>query len=323
MHLPATVTAPLPALASSPEDAPELRVGAADLGAKESLLLRSLIRLLDLRIGLRLQFSEDTAHCNVLFVAGDSERRWPASCVIVRLLPAGGEAAGPGLRVHTPLRTSNVTTALLAAGHLLASGGATPPPCNGLAALFQVLTRHLRARDRRSTVLPLDDGHAVLVDFGAESVRTTMDLDALLAGRYQPRPARRATPSDVAQASGESVLPLRGLVWAAAQALGDAGTEGALLQGRYRLLRWPESTALSRPGLPRLVALWTTRPMSLAEAGAASDASPARVRWFLEACLALGLAIPDDAALTAVDIELPPAPVRGLLGRLRERLKLW
>lgn len=323
MHLPATAPAPLPALAPAPEAALELRVGATDIGAKESLLLRSLIRLLDLRIGLRLQFSEDTQHCNVLFVAGDSERRAPANCVVVRLLPLGDDAAGPGLRVHAPLRTSNVTAALQAAGALLASERATLPPCDGLAALFKVLTRHLMARDRRSTVLPLQDGHVLLVDFGAESVHTALTLDALLAGQYRLGPARRATPTELVQASDEPALPLRALVWAAAQALGDAGTDGGLLEGRYRLLRWPEAAALSRPGLPRLVALWTTRPMGLAEAGAASDASAARVRWFLEACLALGLAVPDDAAPTAVDIELPPAPARSLLGRLRERLKLW
>ncbi|HKX95184.1 MAG TPA: hypothetical protein VJM48_10810, partial [Methylibium sp.] len=104
----------------------------------------------------------------------------------------------------------------------------------------------------------------------------------------------------------------------------EAGVPAAALRGAYRLQRWPDAVALSRPGYPRLAALLTSRPMDCAEAGAASGLSLDTVRWFLAAGLALGIAVPVEAAEIPRLREPSPNPTqRSLLGRLRERLKLW
>jgi hypothetical protein len=313
-----------------------LVIGALDLAAKDRMVLQSLVRLLGGSSGLQLQFTEDIGQCNVVFVPGDWTQRLHSRCLSVHLLPesAGLPAlASPGLALTAPLRAGKVQAVLQAAAVMLA-GGAAAAANNGLATLFLTLSRHLLARDRRSTVLPLHDGRLLLADFNGGLLHGPMSLDSLLAGEYLVGEPRRAVAADHDAAATGPGLRLRDVVWAAAHRLGDDAVAGAELRGRYRLLRWPDATALARPGFPRLAALLTSRALGCAEASAASGASPATVRWFLQASLALGIAGPVDAAEPEAAARLPaappPAPVRvatepprSLLGRLRERLKLW
>ena len=75
--------------------------------------------------------------------------------------------------------------------------------------------------------------------------------------------------------------------------------------------------------------------MSLDEIDAMSGVPASSARWFLEACLALGLAVADKAepeGETAAHSGSPALSVRSStrsaaapnwLGHLRERLKLW
>jgi len=101
----------------------------------------------------------------------------------------------------------------------------------------------------------------------------------------------------------------------------------APLPGRYRLRRWPDAAALRQPGIPRLAALLTSRSFDLAGASAASGLPPAAVDGFLKACLALGYAETDEGAAPVTPPHAAaaalPGPMRSVLGRLRERLKLW
>jgi len=310
--------------------AAELVVGAVELDAKDLLVLRSLLRLLDRRHGLRLHSQDDPARCNVVFVPAGWPLRLPATCITVQVQPAGQGAGTGGLCLVPPLRASNVLAALQTAAGLLACGQQGAPLSEGLPALFQTLTRHLLARERRSTLLPLADGRTLLLDPGAARVHG-LPLAELLDGGYRLQAPQRAAD---AQAQTLAALPgvgLRELLWAAAQRLGSEGVACSELAGGFRLLRWPDATALAQPGVPRLAALWTQRAMRVDEAAPAARLPLLQVRWFLEAALALGMASPAahageageraDAAATAP--ALSPAPVRRLLGRLRERLKLW
>ena len=304
---------------------PPLIIGAKDLPEKDLLILRSLVRLLDGRGGLRLKLDDTLADCNVVFVPGDWSLRLASNCVSIRVHAEGDASHGPqgGLELHAPLRASNVNAALHAAADLL-SGTPARSLDSGLPMLFHALTRLLLARERRSTLLPLIDGRWLLVDFAAEMVSSMLPLDEILRGEYQLAEPRRCSVDEQGAIANLPTLRLRDLVWATAGRLGDSGFDAGPLRGRYRLVRWPDAAALSRPGVPRLAALFTHRSLDFAEACAASGASPSTVRWFIEASLALGIAVPaegDDAQRASAS--QADAATRGLLGRLKERLKLW
>lgn len=301
-------------------------IGAIDLASKEQLLLRSLVRLLDGGSGLRLQFGEALTDCNVVFVPGDQVLRLPGRCVGVHVLAVGAEASPltrPGLAVSMPLRATNVMAVLNAAAALLADALPSNPE-NGLAALFHLLVQHLVSRERRTTALLLQDGRQLIIDFSEGRLHTEATLDDLLAGRYRIGESRRATAQERDSLHATPALRLRDLLWAAAHRLGDTHVPATELRGSYQLRRWPDAAALSRPGFPRLAALLTSRAMTVAQACDASGASHAAVRWFLEAALVLGIALPVESAPPARSVAPTPAePARSLLGRLRERLKLW
>lgn len=309
--------------------APQLLViGAQDVPDKVQLVLRSLIRLLDGREGLRLQHAEALADCNVVFVGGASVPRLPGRCVTISLVDAGS-APATGLSVVPPLRLSNVHAVLHLAARLLAETPAADAPSDdGLAALFQALSHHLLSRERRVTVLPLLDGRQIIVDFAAERLHTPLSTDELLAGHYRLGEPRRASQDERERVAQATASRLRDLVWRAAQRLGETDARPPALHGRVRLQRWPDAIALSRPGMPRLCAQLTRRALDAQQAAADTDMAPAAVQWFLYAALALGIAAPsDEDAPTAPPSRPGPAPTpsepRSLLGRLRERLKLW
>jgi hypothetical protein len=318
----------VPAVLAAPAAA-TLQVGARDLGSRELVLLRSLLRLLDGVGGLRLAFAEADADAQVVFVPARWPQRLAPHCIVVRVVDlADDDPVGPGLHVTAPLRSSNVGAVLRAAAALVeqVQGAGESEP--GLAALFHLLARHLAAQDRRGTLVALGAQGTLLLDFEARVVRTALPLDTLLAGGYLVAPAVRASHAERDAAATLPTLPLAELFWRAAQRLGDDGVAAPAVPGRVRLARWPDAVALGRPGLPRLAALLTSRPMSAAEAATASGLSHAAVHWFLQAGLALGIARPwaEETSPAA-----PPAPARpsasvaprSLLGRLREHLKLW
>lgn len=309
-----------------------LVIGAVGIAEKEQLVLRSLIRLLDRQQGLRLRFAERLADSHVIFASpswvspADSRQ-----AIVVRVLagPGDGEVGADAPVIVAPLRMSNVTALLRhCAAH---QGGAEPanePPAmavGGLLALFQRLTHCALSADRASELLTLSDGRQLRVDYAHESIQTPVSQNELLDGRYQ---LVSAQPAPGPLSPGGPTLPLRELVWAAAYRLGADGTPGTDLPARYRLLRWPDAAALTRPGFPRLAALWNTRSLGVAEASAASGTDATSVRWFLGTCLSLGIAAPDhgpepQAAAWSSALPTSSGAFRSALGRLRERFKLW
>lgn len=298
-----------------------LVVGAAELPVKEQVLLRSLVRLLDGRSGLPLQFSDDLAQCHVVFVPAGWTRRLHGLCVAVHLRDEGTLPTA-GLSVSPPLRATNVMAALAAAAALVTDRAAAATL--GPASLFLALTRLASTRERRTTVLPVVGGPSLCVDFGSGLLHGRPSLDALLAVAGDIGEPRRPSAAEADALMAPPGLRLRDVIWSSAHRLGESGVPAADLRGAYRLQRWPDAVALSRPGYPRLAALLTSRPMGCAEASAASALSLDTVRWFLAAALALGIAVP----VAAADAPRPREPAsnpaqRSLLGRLRERLKLW
>ena len=87
-------------------------------------------------------------------------------------------------------------------------------------------------------------------------------------------------------------VSLSTLLWGMTHALIDRGVSPRTINGRYQLTRLPEDAALRRPSTARLVAAWTQRAMSVAEAAAAGRLSAFEVLWFLGTALALGIAVP-------------------------------
>lgn len=313
-----------------------LVVGTQDIPAKDQLVLRSLLRVMDGQNGLGLRFSETLAECNVVLVPAHWSSRLPPSCVSVHLLPEetpAGMSPHPGLSVRAPLRLSNAGVVLHAAAELLDHGAALLRSSHGLAPLLDTLLRHAMSRERRITVLPFTEGPGLTVNFLEDRYHSPWPVDELLQGRYRLGEPRRASDAEIAALSGQEGRRLRELLWQATHRLGDVAEAGVALSGHYRLLRWPDAQALSRPGLPLLAALLTSRPQTVAQACAASGASAATISWFLKTNLALGIAV------TVESVEYPPSvknptpvptptplasePAPSMLGRIRDRLKLW
>lgn len=305
-----------------------LVVGALGLGAKEQLLLRSLVRLLHGSAGLELRFADTPDECQVVFLPDDAAVHVLPPQLGVQVVADVSKEPHPGLRVQLPLRASNVGAVLQTAAQFLGrQRAAAVATRDGLAHLFDALTRLLMARERRATVFPFVDGPLLWVDFGDDRCRCDPSPHALLSTACSLGDPRRATPAETAASSGGGCLRLREFLWSLAHRLEDEGRPAPLLGGCYRLLRWPEAVALARPGIPRLSALLTSRAMGVADASRASGADLAGVGWFLAAGLALGL-VELAGAVEEAPPHAPPGPAvpaaaRGLIDRLRERLRLW
>ena len=306
-------------------DALALVVGADDIPPKEQLVLKSLLRLLDGRIGLRLSFSEALRDCNVVFAQRGLQHQPTRPTVLVRVLPLEGDAAsgGDSLSIQAPLRMSNVMETLRACVDAIKSIKAPAPAADAPAALMDLLTRGLASGSRSKQVYAIEGAGRLVLDFGHDRVLSSAPLEALASGDLRLTPLPQGAADD--DLAALPVHRLRELLWTAAHRVGQDGRPTEVLAGHYRLLRWPDAAALRHPGFPRLAALLTNRAFDVAAASQASGVSPAGVQGFLRVCLALGLAVPADAPAPAaqpVPVAMP-GTLRSVIGRLRERLKLW
>lgn len=313
-----------------------LVIGTQDIAQKDQLVLRALVRLLDGGVNIRARFSEQLAECNVVFVPGHWPYRFHAPCITVRVLdPADAGAAleqTADLTVATPLRMSNVIAVLQSATQRV-YGVSQFDPVKGQRALFELLGEHTRTAERRRAVVPMSAGQQVVFDFVQQLVHTSMPMEVLLSGAYTLGEPHRVSPVEEELIRSVPSHSLRQLLWSLAMRLAQKGASAPVRTGHYRLLRWPDAIGLSSAGHPRLAALLTSRALSYEQLCAKSGVPEATVRWFLEASLALGLAVEEIAPAAAATAVAAPAPAAktpvpaaapaGWLGNLRERLKLW
>jgi hypothetical protein len=199
-----------------------------------------------------------------------------------------------GLSVALPLRISEMTEALQAAAALyeLACDAVQRKHARmALHALRDQLVGALLAGERRRTLFGLGAGEGMIVDFRTGEITSSLRQAELLA-----RPMQLADPQRASEAvpwpGATQALQLSTLLWGMTYALVDEGVSPRTINGRYQLTCPPEPAALSRPNMPRLVAAWTQRPLSVGEAAAASRMSAFETMWFLSTALALGIAVP-------------------------------
>lgn len=304
-----------------------LVIGMLGIGAKEELVLRSLVRLLHGVAGLELRMGDSIDECNVVFIATDARLRVPPPVLSVHVVADPTRALPPGLWVQLPLRAGNVGGVLEAAAGLLRRQRQAAGEAAGLTDLFHALAAHLMARERRAMAFPFAGGPTLWVEFGAERCRCELPSAQLLLGSMRLAAPRRMQDDEMAAAAQAPGWPLRPMLWQLAHRLEDLGVAAPVAAGRYRLVCWPDTEALRRPNVPRLSALLTSRALDASEACRASGASANAVGWFLATTLALGIAEPavsaEQEAVPAPPRTLPPPPPAGLLDRLKERLKLW
>jgi len=323
-----------------------LVIGTQGIAHKDDMVLRALVRLLDGGINIRARFSEQPEECNVVFVPGNWPSRLRAPCITVRVKdPAQADEAPDSqcdLSVTAPLRMTNVIAVLQSATQRVHSV-AQFDPVQGQQALFALLGERTRTAERRRAVVPMSSGQQIVFDFVNQLVHTAMPMDVLLSGAYTLGTPHRVSPVEEALILSVPSHSLRHLLWQLALRLAQAGAAAPLRSGTFRLLRWPDAIGLAAPGHPRLAALWTSRALSLEQIRTTSGVPDAIAGWFLEACLALGLAVdetagtsdpdtpvdgaarPSEPAATAPAKSHPPAAAAppGWLSHLRERLKLW
>ncbi|MBV7542624.1 hypothetical protein [Acidovorax sp. sic0104] len=320
-----------------------LVIGTQDISHKDGMVLRALVRLLDGGINIHARFSERIEECNVVFVPGNWPYRLRAPCITVRVKDPAQPDESPGsdcdLSVATPLRMTNVIAVLQSATQRV-HGVSQFDPVRGQQALFDLLGERTRTAERRRAVVPMSSGQQIVFDFVKQLVHTAMPMEVLLSGAYTLGTPHRVSPVEEELIRSVPSHSLRHLLWELALRLAQAGAATPSRAGSYRLLRWPDAVGLAAPGHPRLAALWTSRALSLEQIRAVSGVPDASAGWFLEACLALGLAVDESTrtgddlgtgdhrmqvATTAPASPQPPAAAAppGWLSHLRERLKLW
>lgn len=311
-----------------------LVIGTQDIAQKDQLVLRALVRLLEGGVNIRARFSEQLTECNVVFVPGDWPYRFHAPCITVRVLDPDDTAVALGqtadLTVATPLRMTNVIAVLQSATQRV-HGVSQFDPVKGQRALFELLGERTRTAERRRAVVPISAGQQIVFDFVQQLVHTSMPMEVLLSGAYTLGEPHRVSPVEEELIRSVPAHSLRNLLWNLAMRLAQSGASAPLRTGHYRLLRWPDAIGLTAAGHPRLAALLTSRALSYEQVCTSSGVPEATVRWFLEACLALGLAVDEGSAAPAAAVtsvkkpSQPPAAAAppGWLGNLRERLKLW
>lgn len=309
-----------------------LVIGTQDIAHKDQMVLRVLVRLLGGGTSIQARFSEQLGECNVVFVPGSGPHRLQAPCIAVRVQdagPAGDPADGVGdLVVAAPLRMSNVMAVLQAATQRV-HGVAQVDPVQGLQTLFAFLRENTRTAERRRAVVPMGCGQQIVFDFMNQSVHTATPMEVLLSGAYTVGTPHRVSPVEEELIRLVPSHSLRHLLWGLSLRLAQADALSPERLGRYQLRRWPDAVGLAAPGHPRLAALWTRSPLSLEQIRVNSGVPDATARWFLEACLALGLAADHDSGPVVRPAAVHPyAPSAasapsGWFRHLRERLKLW
>ena len=286
---------------------------------KDHLLLRSLVRLLDGRDGVPLQFGETVADCDIVFIGAASTLRLPTGFT-VRVTSDRAPPVAAGLSIAPPLRLTNLLGVLRLVGQLVENQDAASE--GGLVAIFNQLSHLLLTHERRITVLPLHDGRQLTVDIPNKRLHATLSLKELVAGAYDVEPSRRADTGERVLLDAGPLLRVRDVLWCAAQRLGELRIPAPPLRGTYRMLRWPDAVALACPGVPRLAALMTSRAMDIDRARIESGLDDAALAWLLHAGLALGVVAPAEAQ-AAASAAGAGAAAQSLIARLRERLKLW
>lgn len=320
-----------------------LVIGTQDISHKDDMVLRALVRLLDGGINIHARFSEQIEECNVVFVPGNWPYRLRAPCITVRVKDPAQPDESPDsdcdLSVVTPLRMTNVIAVLQSATQRV-HGVSQFDPVRGQQALFDLLGERTRTAERRRAVVPMSSGQQIVFDFVKQLVHTAMPMEVLLSGAYTLGTPHRVSPVEEELIRSVPSHSLRHLLWQLALRLAQAGAAPPSRAGSYRLLRWPDAVGLAAPGHPRLAALWTSRALSLEQIRTVSGVPDGSAGWFLEACLALGLAVdesprpgdepgteahPLQAAATQPATPQPSAAAAppGWLSHLRERLKLW
>lgn len=308
----------------------DLVVGSDGIASKDQIVLRSLLRVMDGQNGLRLKFSDELSDCNVVLVPPHWPTTLPPSCVSVCVVSEDASAdATPSLAllIRAPLRLTNTGTMLRAAAKLLDHRPTASAAPNGLGTLLETLLHQIRLKEKHTIVLPFSNGSDMVVNFADERYYSPLPIEQLLEGNYQLSQPRRAGTAEITTLGDQQDQCLRKLVWLATHRRSAANDSGVALSGYFRLLRWPDSVALSHPRFPRLAALLTSRPQTIEQASAISGASVTEINYFLKTNLALGIA-------EAVEMIEPPKvipkvsvihsnPAPSMLGRLRDRLKLW
>ena len=314
----------------------ELIVGSQGISAKDQIVLRSLLKVMDGQQGLALKFSEEISDCNVVLMPEHWVSQLPTACVSVCLLSENAPAnvlPQTALSVRSPLRLSNTSTMLHMATRLLDQEPSHAVVTNGLDSLLNTLLQNISAKEKNTLVVPFSDGSDMIVNFVDERYYSPMPIERLLKGEFQLGDPRVAKTAELSTLAEQEVRGLRRLIWQATHRVSDAAQAGVALSGHYRLLRWPDAVALSHPRFPRLAALLTSRAQTVEQASAASGASVMEISCFLKTNLALGIAEAVDVVKLRKPIfDAGPAvnpgfahavPAPSMLGRIRDRLKLW
>ena len=325
----------------------EILIASVGLEARDEAVLRSLLRLLDSQLPDRFLTSTNPVNAQVLVVPGSwgepalaGDRQLPQ--IVVRLddRQTGRQSIeeSSSLVLNRPIGVTQFAEVLRKIGERLAPKGnerviSDAPKSENNLNLFGTLAESVKAGVKLQKVIEFADGRSIMIDTQRNMVVGTLRRESLFAAMEQEVDivAVGSAPASPI-GSSESVFPLESLLWDMSHQISESLGEDKCLppDQRYRLRRWPDSSALMREHYPRIAALLSVRTCSVDEICVASGANRVTVIRFVEAAVACGIATVEE--VSAVPVESSPShfsprqmsmPQRSILGKLRSRLNLW
>jgi hypothetical protein len=313
------------------------RIATVGLSDRERLLLRSLVRLVEHRLGSAWEvYDEQGGEAEVVVIAPQGAGPWEdlEAGVLPAIAVACAQQAPEGARwvLHKPIRAAELIALLERLGEHL---GAPPPEARQAAPagafrpgeyLPGLLDTGAVAGNVFRFALP--DGPGVLVDpvsgvfYSKASLAALAPLLRASAHTIQVSPLLGAHLQRELEVRRLQPRPLESLVFAAVA----AASRGRVLEGRQadapaHLKRWPDFMHLPRrPGHLRLAAYLSRYAATVAQAARVTGVPLSEVVDFVNACAVTGLLDEEGEPQARAAGAGPSAARRSLYRRILGRL---
>ncbi|MGE0349853.1 hypothetical protein [Hydrogenophaga sp.] len=316
-----------------------LSVGLFGLEMRDEALLRSMLGLLSGRLPHSLLLSgEGSGAQAVLCPIGKKTLLHDLSAEqVVIWIDNGRNASAHDLSasdlrfvLRRPFGITDLARALHLVSEVLPPGAPQRTAATGARSLFNALVEGVRSEDSQRTVMAFKDGRRIMIDPQRNTVVSEPSWKELLDGLGHDS-GMSVLPNDPTlepALATSHLIPLESLLWDLAhQSRSELGCDGRLSQAQgFRLRRWPDSAALTKPHYARMAALMSVRSRSISELQHLSGVDVEVATRFVEAAVACGIAVAEANVPVSILVgseHVTQRDKRTVFSRIRKHLKLW
>lgn len=316
-----------------------LSVGLFGLEMRDEALLRSMLGLLSGRLPHSLFMSGEGSGAQAI-LCPIGKKTWlhalSAKQVVIwidngRTVSAHDQSASD-LRfvLRRPFGITDLAQALHLVSEVLFPAAPQKTAATVATSLFNALVAGVRSEGSLRTVMAFKDGRRIMVDPQRNTVVSEPSWKELLDGlghdsaiSVLPRDATLEPPFATSH-----LIPLESLLWDLShQSRSELGCDGKLSQVQgFRLRRWPDSAALTKPHYARMAALMSVRSCSINDLQYLSGVDLAVATRFVEAAVACGIAVAEATAPVSPLVgstHVTHRDKRTMFSRMRKHLNLW